>query len=273
MLAAEIRQGVTRLCRDRPRQRPANARWPARWRRSRTCAPAPAGRRSIVASFADRPSAVALLDAGGPDVRAAAAAGVAARSPWPSDDISRAEPISFPTSDGDTAHGFFYPPRNQPGAARRRRAPAAAAAGPRRADRRHLGRVQPRRAVLDHARLRGVRPELPGQHRVRAALPGSPAGAVGRLRRRRLPGGGAGADRRRPGGSGARGHPGQQRRRLHRAGRAVRGQHLPRRLQPVRDQRSVGAGPGHPQVRIALLRRAGRPLAGARRPVRRSARR
>ena len=50
---------------------------------------------------------------------------------------------------------------------------AAARAQPRRADRRDLGRVRSRGAVLDHARVRGGRRELRRQHRLRPRLSAS----------------------------------------------------------------------------------------------------
>jgi dipeptidyl aminopeptidase/acylaminoacyl peptidase len=110
VLAAEIRQGVTRLCRIdlASGTRAALACEVAAVSHLRT---GPGRQAVIAASFADRPSAVALLDAAGPEIQLRP---LRASSPvaLANDDISRAEPIRFPTSDGDTAHGFFYPPRN-----------------------------------------------------------------------------------------------------------------------------------------------------------------
>jgi dipeptidyl aminopeptidase/acylaminoacyl peptidase len=110
VLAAEIDRGVTRLCRIdvATGARTVLACEVAAVAHLRT---GPGGQAVIAASFADRPSAIARVQLDGSDValrplRASSPIALAA------DDISRAQPTSFPTSDGDTAHGFFYPPRN-----------------------------------------------------------------------------------------------------------------------------------------------------------------
>jgi dipeptidyl aminopeptidase/acylaminoacyl peptidase len=64
---------------------------------------------ALVAGFADRPGGVCLLPTpdGAPDLlRASSALGLEPGF------VSVAEPVSFPTTDGDVAHGFFYPPRH-----------------------------------------------------------------------------------------------------------------------------------------------------------------
>jgi dipeptidyl aminopeptidase/acylaminoacyl peptidase len=109
-VAAEIRQGVTRLVRV---DLASGARTPlpcevASVSHLRT---GPGGQVVIVASFADRPSAVGLLEIAGSQstLRPLRASSPIALGEG---DVSRAQPFHFPTSDGDTAHGFFYPPRN-----------------------------------------------------------------------------------------------------------------------------------------------------------------
>lgn len=69
---------------------------------------------ATVGTPADRPTQLVILKAdGGVEVLREAAA--AELHP---DDISRAQPVSFPTEDGGTCYGYFYPPKN-----RRYRAP------------------------------------------------------------------------------------------------------------------------------------------------------
>jgi dipeptidyl aminopeptidase/acylaminoacyl peptidase len=67
------------------------------------------GRAALLAGFADRPAAILELD-----VRAERFTLLRQtfESPLPSSFISRPEPLSFPTTGGDTAFGFFYPPQN-----------------------------------------------------------------------------------------------------------------------------------------------------------------
>ncbi len=71
--------------------------------------------------------------------------------------VSVAEPIEFPTAAGvaQTAHAFYYPPRNADFVAPGRRAAAADRDEPRRADAAIDGTLKPCRAVLDQPRLRG----------------------------------------------------------------------------------------------------------------------
>jgi dipeptidyl aminopeptidase/acylaminoacyl peptidase len=68
-----------------------------------------AGRLALVAGWEDRPSAIAIGTAAGGDfeiVRSAAAIELPAAL------VSSPEAISYPTSGGEIAHAFFYPPRN-----------------------------------------------------------------------------------------------------------------------------------------------------------------
>ncbi len=71
------------------------------------------GRAALLVGFADRPAAVALLDREGTHRRAGITVlRTAMASLLDPAHVSFPEPIAFPTSAGDTAHAFFYPPRN-----------------------------------------------------------------------------------------------------------------------------------------------------------------
>ena len=147
-----------------------------------------------------------------------------------------------------------------------RRAAAADRQEPWRPDRQHVVRAPPVDPVLDLARLCGMRRQLRRQHRLRPRLSRAPERAAGArstsldcIAAARFAGGRA-AGRSAP----TRDHR-RQRRRLHHAVRADLPRHLPRRRQPLRRERSRGAGQGHPQVREPLSRPPGRTLAGSRR--------
>jgi dipeptidyl aminopeptidase/acylaminoacyl peptidase len=66
-------------------------------------------RVALIASGADRADEVAMLDIGSDQVKLL---GQSFDSPVTSDWYSIAEPITFDTTDGDQAHGFYYPPTN-----------------------------------------------------------------------------------------------------------------------------------------------------------------
>jgi dipeptidyl aminopeptidase/acylaminoacyl peptidase len=66
------------------------------------------GRVVLQAGFADRPAAIVELDpASGRSTTVRRAFDLPL---WPAEAISRPESVSFPTSGGETAFGFFYPP-------------------------------------------------------------------------------------------------------------------------------------------------------------------
>jgi dipeptidyl aminopeptidase/acylaminoacyl peptidase len=110
VLAAEIHQGVTRLCRIELATG-ARTALPCEVAAVSHLETGPRGQAAIVASFADRPAAVSLLEVNDSvALRTLRASSPIVLSP---EDVSRAQPVSFPTSEGDTAHGFFYPPQNQ----------------------------------------------------------------------------------------------------------------------------------------------------------------
>ncbi|MBP6786470.1 MAG: S9 family peptidase [Candidatus Promineofilum sp.] len=68
------------------------------------------GRFAYIGASAERPSAVVLVDSetGGYDVLRASSA-----APIDAGYIAPAQPIEFPTENGLTAYGYFYPPRNR----------------------------------------------------------------------------------------------------------------------------------------------------------------
>jgi dipeptidyl aminopeptidase/acylaminoacyl peptidase len=107
-LIAEIREGVTRLVSvdlDRGLRTPLTAEVAAVAHLH-----AAGGRAAILASFADRPSAIVGLDrsgAPGPPLRSSS------QLTLDPADVSHARPFAFATSGGEQAHGFFYPPRNR----------------------------------------------------------------------------------------------------------------------------------------------------------------
>ena len=67
------------------------------------------GRAVLLAGFADRAGAVVLRQGAG----SMQVLQVSSTLHLPPGDVSRGVPFTFPTSHGDQAHGFFYPPRNQ----------------------------------------------------------------------------------------------------------------------------------------------------------------
>jgi dipeptidyl aminopeptidase/acylaminoacyl peptidase len=67
------------------------------------------GRAVLLAGAPDRPQAVVLLDLGAGTAELLATSASFSLEPT---FVSQPEALAFPTSDGDTAHAFFYPPCN-----------------------------------------------------------------------------------------------------------------------------------------------------------------
>ena len=70
------------------------------------------------------------------------------------DYLTKVEIVEFPTTDGETAFGLFYPPRNPDYAGACRRTAAAAGQVPRRADLGGVEHAQSRHSILDQPRHR-----------------------------------------------------------------------------------------------------------------------
>ena len=185
----------------------AGGRRPRRVSRRRARPPGQHRRRSISAPAGTRvlKKATDILDRA--DLRLA-------------DYLTKVESVEFPTTDGETAFGLFYPPRNPDYAGARRRAAAAAGQVPRRADLGGVEHAQSRHSILDQPRHRRARRELPRQHRLRPRLPRPPAPDLGRGRRRRLRSWRELSRRARAGRRQALRHQRRQRRRLYHAGGA-----------------------------------------------------
>ncbi|MBU1105682.1 MAG: prolyl oligopeptidase family serine peptidase [Candidatus Riflebacteria bacterium] len=64
---------------------------------------------ATVGTPADRPAQLALIKLNG-EVEILCEASESDLDP---DDVSRAQPVSFPTEDGGTCHGYYYPPKNR----------------------------------------------------------------------------------------------------------------------------------------------------------------
>jgi dipeptidyl aminopeptidase/acylaminoacyl peptidase len=68
-------------------------------------------RAALLVGWPDQPAGIALVSFAGPaDPPVVTVLRESLTLSLPPADVSRAEPMSFPTSDGDVAHGFFYPP-------------------------------------------------------------------------------------------------------------------------------------------------------------------
>ena len=181
--------------------------------------------------------------------------------------LSAPRAVAFPTTGGQTAHAFYYPPAN-------RDAQAPPGDLPPLLVKSHGGPTSATSSALtlgtQYWTSRGV-----------AVLDVNYGGSTGygREYRRRLDGrwgvvdvddcvNGALALAARGGGrSPAPAHHRGQRRRLHHPLRPGLPRRLPRRGEPLRRQRPGGPGPGHAQVRVALPRPPDRPLPGPARPL------
>ena len=94
--------------------------------------------------------------------------------------VSVAQPITFPTAGGETAHALYYPPLSNDSPRRlERRRPCWSRAT---ADRPRRPRARCRsRCILDEPRHRRARRELPRQHGIRPSLSAAARAAMGLL--------------------------------------------------------------------------------------------
>ena len=154
---------------------------------------------------------------------------------------SRPRHITFPGHGGETAHAWYYAPRNDAVARRPRAQATAPAARARRTDVVDDFALDPSGAVLDQPRLRIPRRRLRRQHRLRPRVPRSAQRAVGRRRCRRLPCGRAASRRHRRRRSRPPVHSRRERRRIRGAVRDDVPRPLPGGCKPLRHRRPGSA--------------------------------